>query len=86
MGCLKLKYLENPSPLKVVYRANEAEQKPAQGFWSIDPLAGNAPGWTPYNAFWNNPILNIDPDGACAVGGEAGRRFNKYKYHTINSI
>lgn len=63
MGCLKLKYFENPSPLKVVYRANEAEQKPAQGFWSIDPLAGKNNHLSPYHAFNNNPILYVDPDG-----------------------
>ncbi len=40
---------------------------PELGRWhSVDPLADNAPGWTPYNAMWNNPILNIDPDGRWA--------------------
>jgi hypothetical protein len=32
----------------------------------VDPLADAAPGWTPYNAMWNNLILNIDPDGRWA--------------------
>ncbi len=31
--------------------------------WSVDPMAHAMPGWSPYAAFANNPILNIDPDG-----------------------
>ncbi len=63
MGCLKLKYLENPSPLKVVYRANEAEQKTAQGFWRIDPQVQKFPNQSPYIAMDGNPILLNDPKG-----------------------
>src|SRR5690606_11680882 len=34
------------------------------GRWmSVDPLAYKAPGWTPYRAFFNNPIRYIDSDG-----------------------
>lgn len=32
--------------------------------WSVDPMAHERVSWTPYNAFRNNPILNIDPTGA----------------------
>ena len=30
---------------------------------SVDPLASNAPSWSPYNYVWGNPINNIDKDG-----------------------
>lgn len=30
---------------------------------SIDPLAARAPGWTPYRAFFNNPIIYTDNNG-----------------------
>ncbi len=37
------------------------------GRWGvIDPLADQAPAWSQYNAMWNNPVLNVDPDGAWA--------------------
>lgn len=32
-------------------------------WWSVDPLASNAPNWSPYRAFFNNPLLFTDPDG-----------------------
>ncbi len=39
----------------------------ALGRWHVvDPLAADASSWTPYNAMWNNPILNFDPDGKWA--------------------
>ena len=30
---------------------------------SVDPLADDAPGWTPYRYCFQNPIMLIDPDG-----------------------
>jgi hypothetical protein len=33
-------------------------------FISSDPLADKAPGWSPYRAFYNNPIYWTDPTGA----------------------
>ncbi len=35
-------------------------------YFSVDPLANSAPGWSSYNAMWSNPISNIDPDGRWA--------------------
>ncbi len=32
-------------------------------WWTIDPQAKKQPGWSPYKAFLNNPILYVDPDG-----------------------
>lgn len=32
--------------------------------WQVDPMAHERTSWTPYNAFRNNPIYNIDPTGA----------------------
>jgi RHS repeat-associated protein len=32
-------------------------------FFSVDPLAAKAPGWSPYRAFFCNPIRYTDPDG-----------------------
>lgn len=31
--------------------------------WNVDPLASKYAGWSPYNAFNNNPIYYIDPTG-----------------------
>ncbi|WKZ76144.1 MAG: RHS repeat-associated core domain-containing protein [Vicingaceae bacterium] len=36
-------------------------------FTSVDPLARKFPGWSPYAAFKNNPIVFVDPDGKAPV-------------------
>ncbi len=68
------------------YRFNSKELDPETGMhyygaryhhpkisvWmSVDPLADLAPGWTPYRAFFNNPIINIDPTGLFETRAEA---------------
>ncbi|GEO22236.1 hypothetical protein CQA01_27700 [Cyclobacterium qasimii] len=45
---------------------------PVLGRWGVvDPLADLAPGWTPYRAFFNNPITYIDPTGLFETRAEA---------------
>jgi RHS repeat-associated protein len=37
---------------------------PQIGRWScVDPLASDAPNWTPYRAFFDNPVSFVDPTG-----------------------
>lgn len=36
--------------------------------WSVDPMAHKYPSWSPYAAFFNNPIYYIDPDGKEGIG------------------
>lgn len=63
MGCLKLTYYQENEPLlKCVWNKNQPE-KPVQWFYSVDPLAEKAPGWTPYRYGFNNPIRYTDPTG-----------------------
>jgi len=60
MGCPKFTYRTSESTsLKVVYRAKNL----AQRFNVVDPLAHVEPGWSPYRAFYDNPIRYTDPTG-----------------------
>ena len=60
MGCRKLTYYQNETPLKVVYKADEQGQKPVQRFIRIDPMAVFTPGISPYTYANDNPVLYID--------------------------
>ena len=49
-------------------------------FLSVDPKAELEPGWTPYRAFYDNPIKYIDPDGQLEYeSAEAFAKANKNK-------
>ncbi|MBI1836422.1 MAG: hypothetical protein HYR91_04065 [Flavobacteriia bacterium] len=63
MGAIKLAYKEESSPLKVVYRASDENQKIVQRWTSLDPEMASFPDDSPYCSMGNNPISNIDPDG-----------------------
>jgi|694.fasta_scaffold59965_1 RHS repeat-associated protein len=46
------------------YTTEFRQYDPRLGRWlTVDPLAGKAAGWTPYRAFFDNPIINTDTDG-----------------------
>ena len=49
--------------------------------WNVDPMSAQAPGWTPYRAFYNNPISFADPLGLFETKRQAKRynRKNKIK-------
>jgi len=50
---------------------------PQIGRWqTLDPIAGVAPGWTPYRAFYNNPINFTDPTGLLEF--ESYEAYRKY--------
>ena len=46
---------------------------PRLGRWrSLDPLMNKFPDVSPYNAFANNPVFFVDPNGLAPVNGEGG--------------
>jgi hypothetical protein len=60
MGCLKLTYEQEKSPLKVVYGGLYASEKTVQRWTSTDPKNQY---FSPYVGMGNNPVTNTDPDG-----------------------
>ena len=76
MGCLKLDISKvESSPLKVVYRKGDSEQKGVQRFMRVDPLADEVGEFSPYAYTFDNPINFIDPTG---MMGEPFGLFTEY--------
>ena len=78
MGCPRLTYHQNPSPLTVVYSAKSRHQKIGANVlyfgaryydsevsvWlSVDPLADKYPSMSPYMYTAGNPVMLVDPNG-----------------------
>lgn len=63
MGCLKLTYKPTLQVLRTHEGTPSREAKVVQMWLSVDPKAADAPGWSPYRAFFCNPIRYTDPDG-----------------------
>lgn len=63
MGCPRLTYHQNPSPLKVVYSRTEPRQKVVQGYLSVDPMSDEYPSLSDYMYVAGSPIILVDPDG-----------------------
>ena len=65
MNCLKI---ENRVRKNVVYREVSTGKvvvfwESTQSWLSVDPMADQAPGWSPYNYCFNNPVKLVDPNG-----------------------
>jgi len=37
--------------------------------WNVDPEYANAPSWSPYRSYFNNPIFFVDPNGRFEIKG-----------------
>jgi RHS repeat-associated protein len=72
MGCPKLAYNQHPSPLRLVKSGEKNQRNSVQVFMSVDPLADEYPGWSPYNYVLNNPLKFIDPTGLCPEEANGG--------------
>ncbi len=54
------------------YTTEFRQYDPRLGRWlSLDPLASVEPGWSPYRAFFDNPIAYTDPNGLYETKNEA---------------
>lgn len=55
-------------------------------WWSVDPKAAQMPSWSPYSAFYNNPIQFVDLDGQAPTREEAARMAAHVYGDVTNSI
>src|SRR5690554_6129538 len=79
MECLKLTY-KPIFELRTHGSMPSREAKVVQMFISVDPLAEQAPNWTPYRFGFNNPIMFTDPTGLFE------KRSDARKYRRENDI
>ena len=59
-------------------------------WWSVDPLAGKAPAWTPYRFGFDNPITFTDPNGEFEIAENSDTyaqqgKFSKFEEYVLNA-
>ena len=60
---------------------------PRTSVWqSVDPKAAEAPGWSPYRAFFNNPIMYIDPDGQFELPAAQAKKHQRLAHYLKNGV
>ena len=68
------------------YTTEFRQYDPRIGRWlSIDPLASKAPDWSPYRAFFDNPIVYTDPNGLYETKREAKKAQKEAKQSGLNT-
>jgi RHS repeat-associated protein len=68
------------------YTTEFRQYDPRLGRWlSIDPLASKEPGWSPYRAFFDNPIIYSDPNGLYETERRANREAKKAEKKGYNA-
>ncbi|MFV0483852.1 MAG: RHS repeat-associated core domain-containing protein [Bacteroidales bacterium] len=60
---------------------------PRASLWyGVDPKAHKAPGWTPYRAFFNNPIMYVDPDGQFELPAAQAKKYQRLAHYLKNGV